>query len=121
MAGKICDKLLHERWLFYTKTSDIPHVGGIYIIGVKKPRARAITYLYLGQSIDVHERIQQHKYGDQEIDGFIKRNYRKNGGKDLRVKWVHEPKHKVTEGKYITCMENKLHYELKYNKRRGDN
>ena len=120
-VNKICDELLHEKWLFYTNASVIPHVEGIYVIGVKKPRKRAITYLYLGQSTDVHERIKQHRYGDQEIDRFIKRNYRKNGGKDLRVKWVHDPKHKEAEEDYIKCLEHKLHYELKYNKRGGDN
>ncbi|KAL9956735.1 hypothetical protein ACROYT_G038260 [Oculina patagonica] len=57
--------------------------------------------MYLGHSIDVHDRIQQHRYGEQKIDGFIKRNYRRNGGKDLRVKWIQDPHHKYTEGKFI--------------------
>ena len=38
----------------------------------------------------------------------------------LRVKWVHEPKYMCLEGKYVTCLEEKLPYKLKYNKRRGD-
>ncbi|KAL9956745.1 hypothetical protein ACROYT_G038272 [Oculina patagonica] len=86
MANSVCDELIHKNWQYYTDTSTIPHVAGIYVIGVKRPRTRAITYLYLGQSKDIHERIQEHKYGDQRIDGFIKRNFRRNGGKDLRVK-----------------------------------
>lgn len=121
MANSVCDQLIHEKWQYYTDASKIPHVGGIYVIGVKRPRTRAITYLYLGQSMDVHERIQEHKYGDQRIDEFIKRNFRRNGGKDLRVKWVHEPKHKSTEGAYITCLEKKLDCKLKYNMNGGNN
>ena len=38
----------------------------------------------------------------------------------LRVKWVQEPKYMCLEGKYVTCLEEKLPYKLKYNKRRGD-
>lgn len=121
MANDICDKLIHKQWLRYTDSSLMPHVGGIYVIGVKRSSNRAITYLYLGQSVDVHDRIKEHKYGDQAIDAFIKRNYRRNGGKDLRVKWIRDPEHKFTEGVYIRCMERKLHYKLKYNIIRGNN
>lgn len=121
MATVICDKLIQKQWLRYTDSSLIPHVGGIYVIGVKRSSERAITYLYLGQSVDVHDRIKEHKYGDQKIDGFIRRNFRRNCGKDLRVKWIQEKKHKFKEGMYITCMEKKLGYKLKYNIKGGNN
>ena len=121
MATEICNKLIHEPWMFYADAYKIPHVGGIYVIGIKRPRLRTIQYLYLGQSNDVHKRTQDHKYGRQDIDAFIRRNYRRNGGKDLRVKWTGEPRHKSKEGRYIRCMENLLGYELEYNKNGGNN
>ena len=116
MATKICNKLIHEPWMFYTDTSKIPHVGGIYVIGIKRPKSRAIKYLYLGQAKDVHKRLQDHKYGRQDIDAYIRRNYRRNGGNDLRVKWTKETRHKSKEGGYIRCMEQLLGYVLEYNK-----
>ena len=121
MANDICDKLIHKPWLRYTDSSLIPHVGGIYVIGVRRSSERAIRYIYLGQSKDVHNRIPQHKYGKQAIDAFIKRNYRRNGGNDLRVKWIQEKRHKFKEGVYIKCMKEKLGYKLKYNMRGGNN
>ena len=120
MANDICDKLIHKQWLRYTDYSLIPHVGGIYVIGVKKSSKRAIIYLYLGQAEDVNNRIKRHKYGDQKIGGFIRRNLR-SGGKALRVKWIQEQRHKFKEGVYIKCMEKKLGYKLKYNLKGGNN
>ena len=121
MANDICDTLIHKQWLRYSDSSLIPHVGGIYVIGVKRSSKTAIIYLYLGQSVDVHDRIKEHKYSVQKIDGFIRRNIRRNGGKDLRVKWIQEENHKFKEGVYIKCMEKKLGYKLKYNMKGGNN
>ena len=121
MANDICDKLIQKQWLRYKDFSLVRHVEGIYVIGVKKPSKRAIEYLYLGQSVDVSDRIKQHKYGDQKIDGFIRRNFRRNGGNDLRVKWIQEENHKFKEGVYIKCIEKKLGYKLKYNIKGGNN
>lgn len=121
MAANICNKLRREPWMFYSDDTKIPHLGGIYTIGIKRPKLRAVKYLYLGQSNDVHKRIQDHKYGAQDIDAFIRRSYRRNGGKYLRVKWIGEPRHKSKEGRYIRCMEKLLGYELEYNKNGGNN
>lgn len=121
MANDICDKLIHKQWLRFTDSSLIPQVGGIYVIGVRSSSKRAITYLYLGQSVDVHDRIKRHKYGKQKICDFIRRNLRRNGGKDLRMKWIEEERHRFKERVYIKCMEKKLHYKLKYNMKRGNN
>lgn len=78
MAEEVCDKLIYERpWVKYTDISKIPHEEGIYVIGVKKRGQKAIRYLYLGQSIDVHVRLRQHKYGDQEIDQQFSTRWRK--------------------------------------------
>ena len=117
MADKVCEKLINGRsWVRYTDANKMPHEEGIYVIGVKRRGQKAVIYLYLGQSVDVHVRLTQHKCGDQEIDHFIKRHFRRNGGKDLRVKWIEEPKHKEKETVYIKCVENKLGYKLNYNK-----
>ena len=44
-----------------------------------------------------------------------------DGNEDLlRVKWVHEPKQKCLEGKYVICLEEKLGYKLDYNMKKGD-
>lgn len=113
---EICYNLIHERkWVRYTDTSKVAHVAGIYVIGVKKPRKRSIRYLYLGQSKDVHERILEHKYGKQKIDGFVKRSFRRNKGIDLRVKWIRDHSHRRNEKKYIRCVERMLRYKLEYN------
>jgi len=119
MANDIGDKLIQKQWSRYTDSSFIPHVGGIYVIVVKRSSKRAITYL--GQSVDAHDRIKKYKYSDQKIDGFIRRNIRRNGGKDLRVKWIQQENHKFKEGVYIKCMEKKLGYKLKYNMKEGNN
>lgn len=121
MANDICDELIENDWLRFTDSSRIPHVGGIYVIGVKRSTKRAITYLYLGQAKDVHNRIKRHKYGDQKISDFIRRNLERNSGNDLRVKWIEEERHKFKERVYINCMEKKLGYKLKYNMKRGNN
>ena len=121
MATEICNKLIPEPWMSYSNASKIPHVGGLYVIGRKRPRSREIQPLYLGQSKDVHKRVQDHKYGRQHIDALIKRDIRRNGGKDLRVKWINEPRHKSKEGRYIRCMEQLLGYALEYNKNGGIN
>ena len=79
-----------------------------------------LIHMYLGQSIDVRDRIQNHKYGAQKVDEFIKRNLKRNGGKDLRVKWVRDPNHKSNEEAYLRCVEQMLGYKLKYNVIRGN-
>ena len=117
MAKEVCDKLIDKRpWAKYTDADEIPSEEGIYVIGVKIKGQRAIVYLYLGRSKDLRKRVKEHKYGSQEIDQFVKLNFQWNDGKDLRVKWIYEPKHKDKETAYIKCVEKKLGYDLKYNK-----
>ena len=45
IANDICDKLIQKQWLRYKDSSVVPHVGGIYVIGVKRSSKRAIIYL----------------------------------------------------------------------------
>ena len=117
MAEGVCDKLISgRRWKKYADTPNIPHKEGIYVIGVKKEGKRDIQCLYLGRSKDVHNRLIHHKHGCQEIDKYVKRNFKKGNEKDLRVKWIEEPKPKEKETAYINCVEQKLDYKLIYNK-----
>lgn len=117
MADEVCDELIYERpWVKYTEVADeIPHEKGIYVIGVKIKGKRDIQYLYLGRSKDVHNRLEQRKNGRQEIGKFVKYHFKKNGGIDLRVKWIKEPKPKKKETPYINCVEQKLGSKLEYN------
>lgn len=117
-CDNICDKLLRKRWQPFNATRTT-RVQGIYAVGVKRPGVS--SYCYLGQSKDLHNRIRSHKYGKQKIDAFIKRHFKRNGGKDLRIKWIRDPKHKANEGAHIRCLERKLGYQLKYNVYRGNN
>lgn len=118
MADQVCDELIYRRpWVKYTEdANEIPHEEGIYVIGVKREGRRDIQYLYLGRSEDVHKRLIQHKHGIQEIDEFVMENFQENDGIYLRVKWIKEPKPKEKETPYINCVEQKLGYELIYNK-----
>ena len=118
MADQVCDELIYRRrWEKYTEdANEIPHEEGIYVIGVKIEGKRDIQYLYLGRSKDVHKRLIQHKHGIQEIDKFVMEKFQENGGIDLRVKWIKEPKPKKKETPYINCVEQKLGSKLIYNK-----
>ena len=117
MAEGVCEELISERpWKKYTDTKNIPHTKGIYVIGVKIKGKRDIKCLYLGRSKDVHKRLANHKHGCHEIDEYVRRNFKNHHEKDLRVKWIEEPKPKEKETAYINCLEQKLDYKLEYNK-----
>ena len=121
MANDICDKLIQKQWLRYTDFSLIPNVGGIYVIGVKRSSKKAITYLYLGQSKDVRDRIKRHKYGKTSDWRYYKKKLPEKWQQRFKVKWIQEQGHKFKEGQYSKCMEEKLDYKLKYNKKGGIN
>lgn len=119
-SKEICSRLIDKRkWFRYTDTENISKVAGIYVIGEKRPKERPIKYLYLGQTMNVRERIMEHKHGDQKIDSFVKKCFRKNKGVSLRVKWIRHADHKKNEKKYIRCLEKIMGYKLEYNLRYG--
>lgn len=124
--SEICQRLIGQRWLRYTGAlENTPNKEGIYVIGVK-PATGRVKYLYVGHSVDIHRRLLQHRNQSLKIDHFIQRQYRRNGGKNLRVKWEEKKNSKLKEGKYIQCIESilrkryKRRYKLRYNLKRGN-
>ena len=62
----------------------------------------------------------EHKRQKLKIDYFVKKQFKRNGGRDLIMQWVERKNSKRKEGVYIDCMEEKLGYRLKYNIKRGN-
>ena len=118
MASRICDRLINKVWHNYADLSDVPEAEGIYVIG--KQDRDDVTYLYIGHSVNVHRRLQEHKHQSLEIDEFIKEQFDENGGARLRMKWVLQENSRRSEGEYLHCIERKLGYELRFNIRRGN-
>ena len=121
MASSICDQLIKKVWRsFIDDLGDIPEAEGIYTIGLSQTNEE-VAYLYVGYSKDMHRRVPEHKWQSLDIDKFIKKQIKKNGGKDLTVKWVKDRDGKCKEAKYIECMTKKLEYKPWYNKKGGNN
>jgi len=120
MASDICEHLINEPWSSYKDDlPKVPEAEGIYTIGARKGNGE-VRYLYVGHSIHLRTRLRQHKYQNLRIDKFLKEEFKKDGGKGLRMKWVRKKNSKRKEGVYINCMEKKLKYRLKYNIKRGN-
>ena len=121
MTSTICTRLIDRRWRWYrSDLKNVPQVEGIYTIGVRKANRRNIQYLYVGHTENIHRRLLEHNRQTLKIDIFLKKQFAKNNGKDIEVKWVEAKNSKRREGLYINCMENKLGYKLKYNIKRGN-
>ena len=115
MASNICEKLYKKVWKSYPDDlHKAPRAGGIYVIG----NASGIV-LYLGQG-NIHGRLSSHKNGQQAISMFVKEEFKKNGGRNLFIKWVVEKNHNCLEGHYLDCISRKLGYWPPLNKKRGN-
>ena len=116
MSSNICQRLLKKVWRSYPNDLDkVPETEGIYAIGDASG-----TVLYLGHSKQMRTRLRQHKYGTPYIDEFVNGEFARNGGIDLRIKWVEEGNHKCVEGEYLECIEKKLGYRPHFNKKGGN-
>lgn len=116
MTSYICQRLINKIWRSYADDLDlVPDSEGIYAIGDEED-----IFLYVGQSNNMLRRLRQHKYGQQEIDKFVKRQFKENGGVNLRIKWVEDPDHKRNEDDYLKCLERKLGYWPEFNKKHGN-
>ena len=120
MASSICNRLIEKVWRSFIDDRDkIPQAEGIYTIGLRK--TDGVEYLYVGYSKDMHRRVPEHERQNLDIDKFIKKQIEKNGGRNLRVKWVEDRDGKCKEGKYIECMTEKLGKKPRLNRKGGNN
>ena len=113
MVSNICSRLLRKVWREYD-TDDIPHIEGIYVIGVIHPFTET-EVVYVGRSNDIHRRMVEHRSQDLVIDRFVQEMFDKNGGEDLRVKWIEEDDQERREHDYIECIADKEGRWPKYN------
>lgn len=119
MASNICQRLYKKVWKSYPdELHKAPKAGGIYVIGNASGKV-----LYLGEG-NIHDRLRNHKNGKngqkQVISKFVKDQFKKNRGRNLRIKWVLEENHKCLEGYYVDCMATKLGYWPRFNKKGGN-
>ena len=105
MVSNICNRLLRKEWKRYV-TDDIPHIGGIYVIG-KIQRFADPEVMYVGRSNDIHRRMVEHKRQDLAVDRFVQEMFEENGGEALRVKWIMESNEQIKEHDYIECIAQK--------------
>ena len=85
MAGTICETIIRKVWRSYA--SDLERVDdkeGIYVIG-KEDRG-VVTYWYIGHSNNIKRRLREHKLQSLYIDGLIKAEFKKNGGKQSSMR-----------------------------------
>ena len=118
MTSNICQRLLNKVWRPYASDLDklVPEAKGIYAIGNAREKV-----LYVGHSKHVRTRLKEHKNArKQDIDKFVREKFDANGGRNLRIKWVEDPNHKCVEGKYLECIEKKLGYRPRFNKKGGN-
>lgn len=112
MVSNICTRLLKKEWMLY-ELDQVPHLEGIYIIGIAGRNNTNV--LYVGRTNNVHRRLGEHTRQNLAIDEFVKNQFRKNNGKDLRVKWIKEKNDNHTETGYRKCIAEKLEYWPNYN------
>ncbi|XP_022806348.1 uncharacterized protein LOC111343437 [Stylophora pistillata] len=122
IVSKICDRLLRKEWRPY-ELDRVPQLEGIYVIGQVTEISKFGIFgepevVYCGRSNDVHRRLGEHMRQNLRIDEFVKEEFKKNMGRDLRVKWIHERNDDRIEIKYIHCIADRLGYWPKYNIRR---
>ena len=115
MASNICQRLLNKVWRSYANDLDkVPEAEGIYAIGAIEKVA------YVGHSKHIRTRLLQHKSGQQAINQRVKQEFERNGGINLKIKWVEEAHHQCVEGEYLECIASKLGYWPEYNKQKGN-
>ena len=112
----ICQGLIRKSWRSYAfDLAQVPNSPGIYVIG-----NAAGKVLYLGHSKQMRTRLNGHKYGQQDIDQFVKQSFEFNGGIYLRIKWVEEVGHGCVEGNFLQCIVKRLGYWPMFNKKQGN-
>ena len=108
-------RYVRKMWQPY-ETRKVPKTAGIYAI--RKARGRI---QYIGQSSNLRERLNRHKYGtQQDISKFVRKEFAKNHGKTLRIKWIATKEHKCIEGRVLDYVAKKIGYWPSKNKKRGN-
>lgn len=98
------------------ETRKVTKKGGIYLIRKAKGKIQ-----YLGQSSNLRKRLNAHKYGSQQaISKFVKEEFDKNDGKNLRIKWIPTQYHKCIEGMALDYVAMKIGYWPPKNKKPGN-
>ena len=120
MVSNICQKLLEKEWKAYDIEVVPVGIEGIYCIGKLSGAPPQLqlgepTVLYVGRTNNVHRRLVEHKRQNLKFDEFVKKEFEKNGGENLRVKWVTEKNKEATEKEYIDCIAHKLNYWPEFN------
>ena len=106
MTATICTRRLNKVWRAY-QVEKVPHSEGIYVIGFKH-HLFDIEVNYVGQSKDIHLRMEEHKNKDLAIDKFVRQQFEDNDAEDLGVKWIKETNPDTKESKYIKCIAEKV-------------
>ena len=116
IAAIICEGLLSKVWRSYASDLGlVPATKGIYVIGNV-----AGEVLYLGHSMHLRRKLNQHKYGQLQIDQFVKQEFAANGGINLQIKWVEEMGYEYEESVYLHCIVQMLGYWPQFNVQRGN-
>lgn len=104
-----------KEWQPY-ETRNVTKKGGIYLIRKAKGKIQ-----YVGESSNLRKRLNAHKYGSkQDISKFVKKEFEKNGGKNLRIKCIPRKDHKCIEGRALDYVAKKIRYWPPKNKKRGN-
>ena len=97
-------------------TSKVPKTGGIYFIKRANGRIQ-----YVGQSKNLRQRLNGHKYSKQQtISKYVKNDFANNNGKTLRIAWIAEKNHKCIEGRFLDALAEAIGYWPPKNKKRGN-
>ncbi|XP_044184544.1 uncharacterized protein LOC122964761 [Acropora millepora] len=115
-----CSSLVKKRWRPYDTSKVNRETGGIYVIG-DNIEQRQITYDYVGRTDDLRRRLNAHKYSEnQKISSFVKEEFERNSGENLRIKWIETEDHKCEERIVLECIEEEIGYKPLMNMRAGD-
>ena len=100
MASRICQSLIRKVWRSYSDDLDMaPRTEGIYTIGFEDPDGH-VEYIYVGHSVNIRRRLQEHKRRDSAISAFVQEQFLLDDGLNLRIKWKEEEDCTCVEGLY---------------------
>ena len=127
--GKVNELIYDTKWSSLKTSRPDGVLSGMYVIGQNTIihfeeqgyEVQRTQYLYLGQSANIARRLNEcyHKSKEYELIRKYIRNEDEKG-RQVLVKWIEEPNHKLLEGEYLKKLEMELGYELPFNIQRGN-